>query len=155
MARSAAKTFGLLAFIAVSTPLALAVETGLRIFLFPPELEEVRAWLRPTLTPWVWAMPVLAAAATLLGLRLQRWHAAREFRALPAHEQTEEAWRAAHFDALMLSTSAPQIPALLATFAFMLGAELLPVVVAIAVATAGVLVQGVALRRAGPSTRES
>jgi hypothetical protein len=147
VARTPAKTYALLAFIAVSTPLALAVETGLRQLLFPPELEEIRAWLRPTITPWIWVMPALATAAAVAGLWLQRWYAKREFFALPKPERTDAAWSDANFDALMLSTSAPQVPALLATIGFMAGAELPPVIAAIAVGTAGVLVQGVTLGR--------
>jgi hypothetical protein len=142
----------MLALVAVSTPLALLLETALRMLLFPPEFEEVRAWLRPTITPWVWFTPILAAIATLGGLRLQRWYAARQFAALAPAKQTAEGWAAVNFDALMLSTSAPQVPALLATLAFMLGSAAPPVLAAIAVGTAGVLVQGLTLRRPLPRT---
>jgi hypothetical protein len=153
MRGSARQTWGLLAIVAISTPLALVVETGLRALLFPPDFEEVRAWLRPAITPWVWLMPVLAALSTLLGLRLQRWYAARQFAALAPRNQTDDGWAAANFDALMLSTSAPQVPALIATVAFMLGSELTPVLVAIATGTAGVLVQGLTRRGAPPPER--
>jgi hypothetical protein len=146
------QTWAMLALVAVSTPLALVLETALRMLLFPPEFEEVRAWLRPTITPWVWVTPVLAAIATLGGLRLQRWYAARQFAALAPAKQTDEGWAAANFDALMLSTSAPQVPALLATLAFMLGSAAPPVLAAIAVGTAGVLVQGLTLRHPLPRT---
>ena len=132
MRGGARKTWGLLALVAVSTPLALGVETLLRMVLFPPEFEEVRAWLRPTITPYVWATPPLAVVATVAGLRLQRWYATRQFTALRPHEQTEQAWATANFDALMLSTSAPQVPALLAIIAFMLGCAWPPVLAAIA-----------------------
>ena len=152
MGASTRRTWVVLTVVAVSTPLALVLETALRTVLFPPEFEEVRLWLRPTITPWVWSMPVLAGVATLLGLRLQRWYAARQLAALPAHRQTPEKQAAAHFDALMLSTSAPQVPALLATIAFMLGSELAPVLAAIVAGTAGVLVQG-AVRRTDDATQ--
>jgi hypothetical protein len=144
----------MLAVVAVSTPLALAVETTLRMLLLPPEFEEVRAWLRPKITPWVWLTPPLAAVATLVGLRLQRWYAARQFAALAPARQTDEGWAAANFDALMLSTSAPQVPALVATLCFMLGAAAAPVLTAIGVGTIGVLVQGIALRPRGGGDTE-
>jgi hypothetical protein len=144
MRGSPRQTWTMLAIVAVSTPMALGVETALRMLLFPPHFEEVRAWLRPTLTPWVWSMPLLAVAATVVGLRLQRWYAARQFAALPPRRQTEEGWAAANFDALMLSTSAPQVPALLATACFMLGSAPAPVFTAVAAGTIGVLVQGLA-----------
>jgi hypothetical protein len=138
-------TLGLLAVVAVSTPLALAVETGLRVLLFPPEFEEVRMWLRPVITPWMWTASALAIGFTLLGLRLQKWFVARRMARLAEDKRTREAEAKAHFDALMLSSSCPQIPALLATFGFMVGADLLPVVVAIAIATTGVLTLGAIL----------
>lgn len=139
------KTLGLLAVVAISTPLALAVETGLRWLLFPPEFDEVRAWLRPAITPWMWTASVLAIAFTLLGWKLQTWFVARRMSRLAEDKRTPEAEAKAHFDALMLSSSCPQIPALFATFGFMIGAELLPVLVAIAIATAGVLTLGALL----------
>lgn len=138
-------TLGLLAVVAVSTPLALAVETALRVLLFPPEFEEVRMWLRPVITPWMWTASALAIGFTLLGIRLQKWFVARRMARLAEDQRTREAEAKAHFDALMLSSSCPQIPALLATFGFMVGADLLPVVVAIAIATTGVLTLGAIL----------
>jgi hypothetical protein len=131
--------------IAVSTPLALAVETGLRYLLFPPEFEDVRMWLRPAVTPWMWTASVLAIAFTFLGLKLQHVFVQRKLARLPEDKRTPEAEAKANFDALMLSSSFPQIPALLATFGFMLGSELLPVVVALGIATAGVLAIGLVL----------
>jgi hypothetical protein len=139
------KTLGLLGVVAVSTPLALAVETGLRYLLFPPEFEDVRMWLRPVITPWMWSASAFAVAFTLLGLKLQKWFVARRLAHLPEDKRTPEAEAKAHFDALMLSSSCPQIPALFATFGFMVGSELLPVAVAIAIATVGVLTLGAIL----------
>lgn len=135
----------MLAVIGISTPLALALETLLRMLIFPPEFEEVRMWLRPTITPWVWFAPILAAVMTVVGIAVQRALARRAIAKLDADARTPEALAAAHFDGLMLSTSAPQIPALIGTIAFMVGAELTPVLVGIAVATVGVLVVGVSV----------
>lgn len=149
------KTLLLLAVIAVSTPFALVVETVMRELLFPPDFELVREWLRPTLTRWAWVTPPLAAAFTLFGLRLHNWYAARQVAKLPQERRTPDAVARAHFDALILSTSMPQIPALLATFAFMMGASVTPVVVAMVVATAGVLTLGwLIVRRQGDTEHE-
>jgi hypothetical protein len=145
-----AKTYALLAAIAVSTPLALAVETGMRILLFPPEFEELRMLLRPVLTGWMWTTPLLAALATLLGIKLQRWTVQRHLAKLPPDGRTPVAVKRAEFDTLMLSTSVPQVPALVATFGFTMGSALLPVVVAIVVATAGVLLLGFASGSGNP-----
>jgi len=145
-ARSMTHVVGLLAIVAASTPLALAVETGMRLLLFPPEFEELRTFLRPTITPWVWLMTPVAVVTTGAGFVIHRRLVAAELGKLPEAERTPEASAAANFDALMLSTSAPQVPALLSVFAFMLGSELLPVCAAIGVATIGVLSLGLALR---------
>lgn len=148
----------MLALVAVSTPLALAFETLLRRLMFPPEIDEVRMWLRPMITPWVWSAPVLCAVAVPLGSWLQRWLVARDLAARPPEQRTPERRAAAELDAMLLSTSAPQLPAVLSTFAFMFGSHLLPVVVAMVVATAGILVLGIAtLRRVAqpPSGRPS
>ncbi len=144
---SRAKFYGVLALVSTSTPLALALETGLRRALFPAEFDEVRMWLGPSITPWVWLGPVACALAVPLGARVQRWLVARHLARLPAPRRTETERAEAEFDALLLSTSAPQLPAVIATLAFMLGASLLPVVVAMIVATAGVLALGLDVAR--------
>jgi len=146
-----AKFYGVLAIVACSTPLALAVETGLRQIIFPPEFDEVRMWLRPSITPWVWLTVPVCVLAVPLGARLQRWLVARDLAKLPVERRTEQGRIESEFDALLLSTSAPQLPAVIATIAFMFGAELLPVVVAMIIATLGVLGLGVAVARRIPA----
>lgn len=145
-----AKFYGVLAIVACSTPLALAVETGLRQLIFPPEFDDVRMWLRPTITPWVWLAVPACVVAIPLGARLQRWLVARDLAKLPPERRTEQERIESEFDALLLSTSAPQLPAVLATIAFMFGSGLAPVAVAMAVATIGVLVLGFAVARRIP-----
>lgn len=145
-----AKVYVVLAIVAVSTPLALLIETGLRQVMFPPEFPEVRMWLRPTITPWMWLAAPLAVAVTPLGYRLQSWLVRRALARLPAERRTEQERLEHEVDAMLLSTSVPQFPALLATFGFMFGSELLPVAVAMAAATAGVLVVGVLVARRIP-----
>lgn len=154
---SRARFYGVLAIVAMSTPLALVVETGLRQIMFPPDFDAVRMWLRPSITPWVWIAPVLCVVAIPIGDRLQRWLVRRELARLPPERRTEAERIEAEFDALLLSTSAPQLPAVLATLAFMFGSALPPVVAAMVVATLGVLVLGFAVARRispGPRTRE-
>lgn len=149
---SRAKFFGVLALVAVSTPLALAFETGLRRIMFPPEFDDVRMWLRPSITPWVWIAPVACVIAVPLGFALQRWLVARDLARFPEQERTDARRTAAEFDALLLSTSAPQLPAVISTFAFMAGSHLSPVIAAMVVATAGIMVLGlVVVRRAAPA----
>ena len=148
---SRAKFYGVLAIVAASTPLALGVETLMRRLTFPPEFDDVRMWLRPTITPWVWITPVLCAVATPLGAALQRWLVRRDLARVPAEQRTETKRIAAEFDALLLSTSAPQLPAVLATLAFMVGSGLAPVVAAMVIGTAGVLVLGWVVARRIPA----
>lgn len=134
--------WALLGFIAVSTPLALAVETLLRQLLFPPEFAEVRAWLSPKLTTWVWVATPMSVVLTGVGIAYRRSAIRRGIKKLGSRAEDPKALQKLEFDALILSTSAPQVPALLATFAFMFGSALQPVIVAIAAATVGVLVVG-------------
>jgi hypothetical protein len=139
-------TYGILTLIAASTPAMLGIESLLRWLLLPPEFEEVRIWLGPSITPYVWALAAAAAVAGPVGFRLQRALVNRTLSRLdPAHVDDMSEPRA-RFDALILSTSVVQVPALLATLGYLLGADLLAVVVAIAVATIGVIAQGIALR---------
>lgn len=143
------RVYGLLAFIAASTPLALAVETGLRRVFFPPDFADLRLLLRPILTPWMWWVIPTVIPMTVLGFGVQRFITRRQLSQIPsAEERSPDRIEAASFDALMLSTSCPQIPALISTFGFMFGSELRPVLVTIAVATIGVLSLGLTLPRA-------
>lgn len=144
--RSTARLYGLLAIIALSTPLALAVETGLRLLIFPPEFAEVRIFLRPYITPWMWLMTPAALVMTGVGFPLHRLLVRKNLSRFKPEKRTAKRIEDANFDSLMLSTSAPQVPALVSTFGFMLGSELLPVLLAIVAATMGVLSLGLVLR---------
>lgn len=137
----------IIAVVAVSTPLAVVFETLLRRWLMPPELEEVRAWWEPSVTPWMWLMPPLALVGIPLGLALQRWLVRRNVAALPEHRRTPAAEAKAVLDAMLLSTSVPQVPAVLATMGLLVGSRPAPVLVATAIATAGVLLIGVRASR--------
>jgi hypothetical protein len=136
---SRARLYGLLGVIALSTPMALVVETGLRRLMMPPDFDAVRAWLSPTLTPWAWATAPATLVATGLGWWLYRVLARRELRARRPGLTEAQARAKAEFEALMLASSAPQVPAVAATMLFMLGADLVPVAVSMTLATLGVV----------------
>src|SRR5688572_5199663 len=79
LVRADRKQLAVLVVIGLSAPMALALESVLRSVLLPPEFEEVRRWLGPMLTPWVWAMVPATFVATLIGVRLQAWVLHREY----------------------------------------------------------------------------
>lgn len=149
--RSRARLYGLLGLVALSTPLALVVETGLRRVMMPPDFDAVRAWLSPTLTPWAWATVPATLVTTVLGWWLYRVLARRELRARRPGLTAEQAREKAELEALMLASSAPQVPAVAATLLYMLGADVVPVGVAMGGATLGVLSLGLWIGRAQPS----
>lgn len=151
MASQRAKAYGIVAIVAVSTPAAMLLESVLRGWMFPPDFDEVRAWLEPSITPWTWLAPLGSAIAIPLGHALQRWLARRNLDRLPPHRRTPDREAAVEMDAMLLATSAPQVPAILATFAWMMGAAAAPVVCAMAVATVGVIVLGLLAARRLPA----
>lgn len=150
------QTWVVLGLIAVSTPLALVVETGLRRIMFPPEFEEIRMFLRPSLALPTWSLLGLVVLTTLLGQRWQQRRVDKRMAARPPEQQTAHYRTKETFDALVLFTSLPQLPAVLATFCFMFGAPLLPVVANMVAATGGVLIVGLGgLRRATAQSRSA
>lgn len=130
----------------VAAPAALALETLLRWLLFGPEMEELRGLLAPNLTPAAWLLAGLAAIAAAAGLGGQRFLARRRLAELP-EDPTESQRMRALLGVFLLTTTVPQVPAILATLAAMFGAALLPVLVGIAVSTLGVLGQAWQLAR--------
>ncbi len=145
-------TWVVLVLVTLSTPLALAVETFLRKLMFPPEFEEVRMYLRPALEFPVWSLLSLVLLTTVAGIRGQQRRVDKRMAARPEEEQTQHYRDKEIFDSLVLFTSLPQIPAILATFCFMLGASIVPVAVNMAAATVGVFILGVrGLRNADQS----
>lgn len=155
MASPRTRAFRLVAIVAVSTPLAVVFETLLRRWLMPPEFEEVRVWWEPSVTPWMWLTPPLALLGIPLGLALQNWLARRNLARLPEHRRTPASESLAVLDAMLLSTSVAQVPAVLATMGLLIGSKPAPVLVATAVATAGVLVIGVHASKRLPEADES
>lgn len=128
-------------FIAISAPIALGIETLVRTQVIArilgPSLNEVRGFFSPELTRLAWAMVVATVAAGIFGI-LVTLMAGRRIASEP-----DPAIRARKLrDRLLLLTSIPQIPAIAATFCFTAGARLFPVMVAMAVSTVFVLIQG-------------
>lgn len=123
----------------LAAPAALAFETALRKLLFPADFEEVRSLLEPLLTPVGWLIGGVAAVASLVGLVLQRRMAEKRVARLP--ERTADACYREVFGVFLLTTAVPQIPAILSTFMFMFGASIVPVLVAVGIASLGVVAQ--------------
>ena len=129
----------------IAAPLALALETALRTLLFPPEFAEVRVLLEPGLTPVAWWVFALAWPVGAVGVGLQRRLADRKLARIP--RGADPGIRARAFiGAFFLSASIVQIPAIVATLLFMLGASLTPVVATMGVATVAIAIQAVRAR---------
>jgi len=124
----------------LAAPGALVVETALRKLIFPPEFDEVRAFLEPMLTPVGWGMAAVAAIGAALGLVVQRRVALKRLARLPDTATVDDRYREI-FAVFLLTTAVPQIPALLSTFVFMFGASVWTVIAAIAFCSVGVVAQ--------------
>ena len=124
----------------VAAPVALGFETALRLLIFPEDFDLIRELLNPVLTPVAWLLVFVAAAGGALGLFLQRKLAEKRIAAFP-----EDAPLGPRYSAVMgvflLTTAAPQLPSIAVTFCFMFGSSIVPVIVAIAVTTVGVILQ--------------
>jgi hypothetical protein len=130
----------------LAAPVALVVETGLRLLIFPDDFELVRGFLNPMLTPVAWVLGVVAGVAGFAGLGLQRRMSAKRLGKLPPGAGVSDRYQAV-FAVFLLTTSVPQIPALLATFAYMFGASLVPVLVGVGVCSVGVVSQALRVPR--------
>lgn len=130
----------LIVLTAVAAPAALGFETLLRWLLFPDDFELVRELLRPTLTVVAWALCGVTVLSAFAGIVAQKRLAARAVAKLGPAAPPDRVARA-RLGGFLLAASIPQVPAVLATFAFMFGASLGPVLVAIAIVTAAVLLQ--------------
>ncbi|MFO7564137.1 MAG: hypothetical protein R6X02_15940 [Enhygromyxa sp.] len=129
--------------IAASAPLALGIEVALRELVLVPmigaELRELREFFWPaltdelrraTLTQTAWALVGATMLAGGLGVALLRRAARRE------RERDELR------DQLLLLTSIPQVPAVLAILCFAFGSSLPPVLLSMSISTGFVLAQG-------------
>lgn len=129
-------------FTAIAVPAALGVETLLRLFVLPAEFEEVRVFLAPTMTTVAWVMVGLTSLGVAAGLLLQRWLVRRAVAKAQGAGEPDTTGPAG-MGAFLLAASVPQAPAILAALSFLVGAELVPVLVAVMLSTAGVCYQAV------------
>ena len=140
----------------LAAPGALGFETLLRALLFDDDFELLRQFLSPVLTPVAWVLGLVAAAGSLAGLALQRSIAHKRLARLPEGASFEVRYQQV-LAVFLLTTAAPQIPAILATFAFMFGASLAPVLVGVGICSLGVIAQALRVSslattpRAGPA----
>lgn len=127
--------------IALSAPLALGIETLFRVHVLArilgPALDEVRTFFSPTTTRVAWLLVGATVVAGFVGIAVTR---AVVRKLLHEPDPVQRARRLT--DRTILLTSIPQVPAVLATLCFTAGAQLLPVLLAMLVSTAFVLVQG-------------
>lgn len=129
----------------VASPAALGLETGLRLLFFPSDFNVyIRPFLNPYLTPVAWIFATIAGLGALLGLALQRRLVTKRIGKLPEEFNTRERRYQVAFGVFLLTTAVPQIPSIFSTFCFTFGSDLLPVIVSIALTSAGVV--GQALR---------
>jgi hypothetical protein len=138
---------GVVLMTVLAAPVALAFETAVRLAVFPPELSEVRDALRPALTPWAWAIAGLAATLAVVGVVAQKKIVARRVARIPEAERTPERVARARLGAFLFAASIPQVPSVIGTVMFTMGASLVPVLVCIGVVTVAVCAQAVMARR--------
>jgi hypothetical protein len=131
------------AMLALSSPASLAAETILRHALFPPEMDALRRALRPALTTAAWGLLGVTCVAAVVALPAHRAiHRRMVARAVTARPGDALAREEAMQGALYLGASVVQLPTLLSTATFMLGAALTPVAAALGVALLGVALLG-------------
>lgn len=126
----------------IAAPAALVFESLLRFLLFPEDFERVRVFLEPYLTPVAWGLAAVTLALSFVGYALQRTMSQKRVARIPEPKRTPERIERAKVGAFMLTASIPQIPAILATFAVMFGAAIVPAIAAIVIVTAAVLAIG-------------
>lgn len=149
---------GIVLLIAVSVPIWLGLETLLRIYvlqpLYGPLLAEVRAVYFPELTPAImaarstmiaWVLLGVTVVAGIVGVALLRPVVARGGQSATPEAKVR--------DTLILLTSIPQVPGLLATLCLLGGAAWTPVLACVGVSTVFVVVQGFVGERLLTKTR--
>ncbi|MFK7985162.1 MAG: hypothetical protein AB8I08_03950 [Sandaracinaceae bacterium] len=135
----------LLGLTILAAPGALAFETLLRKLLFPvlvPEFELIREFFAPMLTPVAYVVSVFIALFAVVGLLLQKRMSEKRLAKLPEDADRDMRFRAI-LGVFLLTSSVPQIPTILSTFAYMFGASLVPVLIGIGLCSLGVVAQAV------------
>ncbi|MEE8410540.1 MAG: hypothetical protein V3T05_13120 [Myxococcota bacterium] len=127
---------------AASVPAALGLEALLRVTVLPPDFELIRTHLEPTLTPLVWLCVGLAVAANVAAFVLQK-HMQRS--PPPPEAASSGINQFKQVERLMVTASVAQMPAILAAFAYLMGAAIAPVGWTMLVSTIGVMLLWFAL----------
>ncbi len=151
MAKEPRGTRSLLFLTFIAAPTALAMETMLRLTLFPPEFEILREELQPGLTPVAWVLAIGSSVAVIVGIEAQRRIVKKAL-----EKDSSTARTTAEFGAFLFATAIPQAPAVLATVTFTLGAAFLPVATTMLISTTGVFIQLLKVlptRKVGPARR--
>jgi hypothetical protein len=133
--------------IAVSVPIWLGLETLIRNYvlrpLYGPLFAELRGHYWPELTPelmadrstrFAWLLLGVTMLAGIVGVLVLRHVVARGGKTATPERKLR--------DSLLLLTSIPQVPGLLASLCPLAGAAWAPVLICVAVSTAFVVVQG-------------
>jgi hypothetical protein len=139
--------------IAVSVPIWLGLETLIRNYvlrpLYGPLLAELRGHYWPELTPelmadrstrFAWLLLGVTLLAGIVGVLVLRHVVARGGESATAQSPSPPERKLR--DSLLLLTSIPQVPGLLASLCPLAGAAWTPVLICVAVSTAFVVVQG-------------
>jgi hypothetical protein len=134
-----------LAVVAVSAPISLAMETLLRKIMLPPEFEELRRLLNEVMTFANWWVVGLTVAAGVLGIWAGRRVVASIFADPRLGDETARSRRL--LDRMMLTTSIPQVPTIFSTLLVMIGSDFLPAFVCMGVSSAFIVAQGLDLER--------
>jgi hypothetical protein len=130
----------LVAALAISTPASLAVETAIRTVLFTDDMKQLRTWVGPFLTPYAWVLLAVTVAATVLSPWLHRALHRRAVTHLGERRDDPAARASVDTVTLYIASSVVQLPTLLSTMLFTMGAAFWPVFVALCVAGAGVVI---------------
>ncbi len=141
-----AKRLGLTLIVAASAPVSLALESVVRGLVMAPEAEELRQFFQPTTTMVAWGLAAATVPVGILGAVLRQIWIARVLVLHAAGELRKPVARVV-LDRFMLSASVPQIPAVAATIAVMLGARTPPAIVAMVISSGAILAQWVLLER--------
>jgi hypothetical protein len=145
-ARTRAQGRALVFLTVLATPVAFTVESIARAMVMPPDFEEVRPYFEPYLTPMGWALVCLGAIGVLAGLVVQRRMAAQAIAKLPPEKRDDpDQRRSAAIGVFLLAASVPQLPSVLASICYTLGASIWPVAAAMVVSTIGVVLQAMRL----------
>ena len=135
----------LIALTISAVPLALGVESLLRWLLLPADFDELRTWLEPPMTTaaW-WLMGLCAVVGVACVLAQARWCRRSLSRLVPG--AGDEAAERACIGVFIVTASLAQGPALLASLTFLLGARLLPVLLAVGWSTSSVTIQALRIK---------